>query len=73
MIIKLTEGTAVKVSGFKTGDTKYVSIRKMYRKKGDTEWKHAKDGISIPVDAAKKLRVAIKKQVEEGSFEALSK
>ena len=59
--IQLTEGSAIRVEPIKIKDAKYVSIRKMYKKKTDTEWNYARGGVSLPVEIAEQVLSAAKR------------
>jgi hypothetical protein len=50
--IEISDTKAIRVEAVEIKGEKYVSIRQMYRRKGETEWNHAKQGINIPLDGA---------------------
>jgi len=64
--IKLSDNQRLEISVFARteGDdedaTVYLNLRKFYRTKKDPQWKPARQGMTLPLDLAKKLRVKMK-------------
>lgn len=60
MIIELTATKALSIESIKIGDTNYVSLRQMWKKKGEEEWKPGRQGLTIAQSDVKKVVKKIK-------------
>ncbi len=69
MRIKISDTKAIQVTGIDYKGQKLVSLRQMYRKKGQKEWLPGKQGLTIDPDFAVKVRKAIKSIVDEDVYE----
>lgn len=50
--IEITPSKAVRVEGINVEGKLMVSIRQMYKRKGDTDWRPGRNGLSIEVGHA---------------------
>lgn len=68
--IELSAGSAIRVEPVKVNGTCFVSIRRMYKKKGDKEWSHTRKGLTVPLDSIPEVLKAIKRMAsaEESEF-----
>lgn len=55
MIVELSVTKAYSIESIEIREQRLVSIRQMYRSKGDPEWKPARQGITIPVEIAEEM------------------
>lgn len=63
--IKLGDNTCLRISAFAFDDDEdmeniQINIRKFYRTQKDKTWKPARQGMTIPLEIAKKFRVKMK-------------
>ena len=63
--IKLGDNTCLRISAFAFDDDEdheniQINIRKFYRTQKDRTWKPARQGMTIPLEIAKKFRVKMK-------------
>lgn len=65
--IEINDTKAIRVQAVEIRGQHYVSLRQLYRKKGQKEWLPAKQGISIPLDSAEAVAKFIKKYATDES------
>jgi hypothetical protein len=63
--IKLTDNQKMEISAFRLdddddGENLQINIRKFYRTQKDKTWKPARQGMTIPLELAKKFRQKLK-------------
>lgn len=63
--VKLSEGSKIEISSFKTKDGKFLNIRKFYKTKNSEDWMPTKQGITIPEDFCEKFLKRAKKEFLE--------
>ena len=49
--IEITDTKAIRVEAVQIRGEFYISLRQMYRKKGEKEWKHARQGLNVPLES----------------------
>jgi hypothetical protein len=57
-LIKASDSKAFRVEAVEINGNKQISIRQMYRKKGQEEWQHAKQGVNLDLEGEVAVRVA---------------
>ena len=62
---------AVRMEGVEINGAKFVSIRQLYCTKKDPEWKHARQGINIPIENAEKISKYLKAIAEGDDFKEI--
>lgn len=60
--IEITPNKAVRVDGINVEGKLMVTFRQMYRRKGDTDWKPGRNGLSVEIDAVDLVLSAAKSQ-----------
>ena len=70
--IKLGDNQKLEISAFARADDDdnniiYLNLRKFYRTKNDKTWKPARQGMTLPLELAKKFRVKFKSVCEAAS------
>ena len=72
--IEVTDNKAFRITGILIKGKQYISIRQMYKKKGDKKWQHGKNGVNVELELSKEVRLAIKKisEQDESKFEEIS-
>lgn len=56
--IKATDSKAFRVEAVEINGKKQISIRQLYRKKGQEAWQHAKQGVNLDLEGEVAQRVA---------------
>ena len=71
--IEITDTKALRVQAAEIRGQKYVTVRQLYRKKGQKEWLPAKQGVSLPLEAAEEVAKFVKKYAtsEDTVFDAI--
>jgi hypothetical protein len=55
-IIELTPSAAIQIEAIKMADgNKYLSLRKMFKRKKDTEWQVGHQGMTLPWDESEEI------------------
>jgi hypothetical protein len=74
---KTSENSCIRISAFKHAETDedvHINIRKFYRTQKDPQWKPARQGMTLPMELAKKFRIMLKSvcdTAEEGDVAVL--
>ncbi|QRE00237.1 hypothetical protein [Burkholderia phage BCSR5] len=68
---EISEGTAIQVQAIEYKGKQRISIRQMYKKKGEKKWSPAKQGITLPKENAKEIAKRILKyaDLDDDEFE----
>ena len=64
---ELTDTKAIRVEAIEINGANFISLRQMYRTKGQPEWQHAKQGINLPAGDAERIAKMILKFDTSGS------
>jgi len=62
---------AVRMEGVEIKGERYVSIRQMYNTTKDSDWKHGRQGINIPIENAEKIAKYLKAIAEGDDFKVI--
>lgn len=63
--IEITPSKAVRVEGINVEGRLMVSLRQMYKRKGDEDWRPGRNGLSVEIENADILCAAIKSQASK--------
>lgn len=68
---ELSDTKAIRVQAIQIGDAQFISLRQLYRKKGQKDWSPARQGISLPLEEAAGIAKFINKFAtsDETTFE----
>jgi hypothetical protein len=58
---ELTETKAIQVEAIEIKGQRSVSLRQMYKTRNDPNWKHGKQGITLPLEEAARIAKMITK------------
>lgn len=67
--IQVTEGTAIQLATIALDGSQFISVRRMYRKKGQETWMPSRAGLTIPVEAAEQVGAYLKKMADADTSE----
>lgn len=75
MIIELTATKALSIESIKIGDTNYVSLRQMWRKKGEYDWRPGRQGLTIAQSDVKKVvkKIKVVGERDDNRFKTIAK
>lgn len=72
MKIKVSDTKAFNVEGVLINGAQYISIRQLYATKKDPKFRPGRQGVTIPIEVAKQIRISMRKIQEGGQFKELN-
>jgi hypothetical protein len=73
--IEITPSKAIRIEGINVEGKLMIHLRQMYKRKGDTDWKPGRNGLSIERDQADLVAAAILGQASksESKFKVITR